>query len=79
MTSKIHVSHARMLADHRQPGHDTGQSTRLTHVNVGHHLFGRDGGLVAPYHALVDVGVEPHTLEATQQEHDRNGHDGQGG
>ena len=49
------------------------------YVDVGHHLFGGDGGFVAPDDPLVDVRVESGQLEPPQQEHNRNGQDGNGG
>ena len=33
------------------------KSARATHVHIGHHLFGGDGGLVAADHSFVDVRV----------------------
>lgn len=49
--------------------------TICTHVNVAHHLFGRNGGIDATNTALMYVHVEFHALESSQEEHDRNRRD----
>lgn len=49
--------------------------TSSTHVNIAHHFFGGNGGVDTTNTALMDIHVEFHALESSQEENDRNRRD----
>lgn len=49
--------------------------TSSTHVNVAHHFLGGNGGVDTTNTALMDIHVEFHALESSQEENDRNRRD----
>lgn len=42
-----------------------------THINIAHHLFGRNSGIYASYTALMNVNVQLDALKPSQKKYDR--------